>query len=346
MRRWACAALAAACGCQGALRTAAVCDPQPHENRQFLAPEYICQPPDVLAIDIEPAATAGKTLRAGDEVFVVAGGEEVKPLEDATLVGPDGTLTLPPFELRLVKSESKTLPPIPVAGLTTLAARSKILGAMKTAAIGTRAYVQVNSRASPALSGLYLVRPDGRIKVGRYGVYAAAGLSPEQIEKNIRERLKVEFGMADLRVSVDVQAYNSSVYYVIADGGGLGDQMQVLPKTGRDRVLDVIGEIGGLPQNAGKKNIWISRPVPGAGDRAIILPVNWTAITKRGQQSTNYELLPGDRLFIKADRASATDTALAKFLAPIERIFGTVSLGAVAVESASGRLNGGAAGGS
>ena len=58
------------------------------------------------------------------------------------------------------------------------------------------------------------------------------------------------------------------------------------------------------------------------------------------------ELLPGDRLFIKADRSLATDNALAKFLAPIERIFGAISLGAVAQQSASGRLNGGVGSGS
>ncbi len=333
-----------AAGCRGAQRLAGVCDPIPHENQGAAIPEYVCRPPDVLAIDIEPVAGGGKTLRPGDEVLLVIGSDDTRFAEDATVVAADGTLTLPILESRDNGTPVGGLPPVKVDGLTTLGARQKILAALKGKL--TKPLVQINTLAAPSLSGLYLVRPDGRIKLGRFGVFAATGLTPSQIEQNVKARARAETGVADIRVSVDVQAYNSSVYYVIADGGGLGDQMQILPKTGRDTVLDVVGEIGGLPQNAGKTTLWISRPIAGPGDRAVILPVDWAGITKRGAQSTNYEMLPGDRLYIKADRSLATDTALAKFLGPIERIFGTVSLGAVTQGSASGRLNGGAAGGS
>ena len=129
----------------------------------------------------------------------------------------------------------------------------------------------------------------------------------------------------DPEVNVDVLSYNSKVIYVITDGGGYGESVVRLPVTGNETVLDAISEIQGLSEVSSKK-IWVARPAPSELGYAQILDVHWQAITAEGVTATNYQLLPGDRIYIAADHMIATDNFLSKLLAPAERIGGLLLL--------------------
>src|SRR5947199_70862 len=83
--------------------------------------------------------------------------------------------------------------------------------------------------------------------------------------------------------------------YVITDGAGYGEQITPVPATGNETVLDGIARIGGLPQVASKRDIWVARRSPQGGPDQI-LPVCWEEITKQGITRTNYQILPGDRI--------------------------------------------------
>ncbi len=58
-----------------------------------------------------------------------------------------------------------------------------------------------------------------------------------------------------------------------------------------------------------------------------ILPIEWNDIAQGASTATNYQLMPGDRLFIAQDRLTNFNTVVNKLLNPFERIFGFVSLG-------------------
>ena len=58
------------------------------------------------------------------------------------------------------------------------------------------------------------------------------------------------------------------------------------------------------------------------------MPINWNAIVQCGDTSTNYQLLPGDRVYIFSDPFLRFDTFVAKLLNPWERMFGFTLLGA------------------
>jgi polysaccharide biosynthesis/export protein len=186
--------------------------------------------------------------------------------------------------------------------------------------------------------GQHLVRPDGTINLGIYGasIYVA-GLTLDQVRaavaNAIQSRLdpeKVKVKLED--VNVDVLAYNSKVYYVITDGGGYGEQVYRIPSTGNETVLDAIAHINGLPPVASKKHIWVARRSANGGKNNV-LPVDWCGITQRGDISTNYQLFPGDRLYVQADHLITTDSMLAKILSPIERVLGVTLLGSSTVNS-------------
>ena len=120
--------------------------------------------------------------------------------------------------------------------------------------------------------------------------------------------------------------YNSKVFYVITQGAGLGDQVFTLPSKGNETVLDAIGQIQGL-QSSSSTRMWIARPGANQCGGDQLLPIDWLAVTQRGDVQTNYQLLPGDRLYVSEDKLVAFDTALAKVFAPIERVLGVTLLG-------------------
>jgi polysaccharide biosynthesis/export protein len=140
-------------------------------------------------------------------------------------------------------------------------------------------------------------------------------------------------------VSVSVSGYNSKVYYVITDGAGFGQQVYRLPITGNETVLDAISLVGGLSSVSSKRRIWLARPTPAQTSCYEILPVNWEAITEAGSTDTNWQIFPGDRVYVKADPFITFDNQLSKILSPIERLFGATLLGTSTVQSFRG-ING------
>jgi polysaccharide export outer membrane protein len=152
------------------------------------------------------------------------------------------------------------------------------------------------------ISGAFLVRPDGTVGLGLWGVVPVAGLTLEQAAKAVREQVvkarPANVPAEGVKVVVDVIAYNSKVYYVITDSAG-GEQVVRLPCTGKETVLDAVAQLGGPSPGPGKRKIWVSRPAPKSGQPAQTLPVDWRGITEQGVTATNYQLFPGDRVYVK-----------------------------------------------
>ncbi len=190
------------------------------------------------------------------------------------------------------------------------------------------------------IRGQHLVRVDGTVGLGIYGPAAVSGKTiqeaREEIARVIHGKLDPE-GAVKLKdvldgLSVDVLAYNSSVYYIITDGAGLGEQVYRFPVTGNETVLDAIANINGLPVVAAPKKIWVARRNTGPGQDNI-LPVDWKGITQAGAMNTNWQIMPGDRLYVQADSMRRFNNNFSKFLEPIERLFGVTLLGANAVNT-------------
>lgn len=149
--------------------------------------------------------------------------------------------------------------------------------------------------------GTYLVRPDGAINLGRLGSVAVAGLTQEKAAAAIRQAVTDRLpdyprsGQMPL-ATVAVRAANSKRFYVVTESPA-GERVAQFPCTGCETVRDALAKSGALGTASGK-TITVSRPVaPGAFQ---VLPVDWKGITQDGLTATNYQLLPGDRLYVKA----------------------------------------------
>jgi polysaccharide export outer membrane protein len=188
--------------------------------------------------------------------------------------------------------------------------------------------------------GPHLVRPDGTVGLGIYGSVYVNGMTVDQVREAVSRAIftrvaadKVKFEDIYKNTSVDVIAYNSQVYYVITDGAGLGQQVVSVAVTGRETVLDAVSKIYGLSPVSSKHHIWIARRASDGVHYHQRLDVDWIGITERGETTTNYQIMPGDRVFVQSDRVRLFDNTLAKFLSPVERLFGVTLLSSQAINS-------------
>ncbi|OWK43440.1 Outer membrane protein assembly factor YaeT precursor [Fimbriiglobus ruber] len=147
------------------------------------------------------------------------------------------------------------------------------------------------SRGAQEIPGQHIVRPDGTISLGSFGNVKVTGMTPPKIKAAIEKQLGRSLDKPE--IEVEVSACNSKYYYVVTDISGNGGQIVRVPSSGGEAVTDVVSSLGGAKAVVAKR-MWVARQ---SGTERQILPVDWTAIT-RGQTGTNYQLLPGDRLFI------------------------------------------------
>jgi protein involved in polysaccharide export with SLBB domain len=290
----------------------------PRELDKVSLPPYIIEPPDILLISaLKVVPKPPYKLDIFDVVIIrVLGAFEAlgQPIAEAYSIQPDGTVDLGPAYGRAK-----------IVGMTTEEAQDAI--ELHLRQFVERPEVSVALAASAGaqqISGQHLVGPDGQVNLGSYGTVYVAGMTLDQAKVAIEQKLSERLERPE--VIVDMLAYNSKVYYIITQGAGFGDNVVRIPITGNEMVLDAISNVGGISRVSSKR-IWIARPAPNGVGCAQILPVDWDDVTMNGITATNYQLLPGDRLFIAEDPISRVDSVIAKFTQPFERLFGFVSLG-------------------
>ena len=76
-----------------------------------------------------------------------------------------------------------------------------------------------------------------------------------------------------------------------------------MPYTGNDTVLDAIHHGGGLLPSADRDAIRLVREYP-PGSEIQVLPIDYEQIAMGTDRSTNYRMLPGDRLVAPCIRPS------------------------------------------
>jgi len=109
--------------------------------------------------------------------------------------------------------------------------------------------------------------------------------------------------------------------------------MQRFPITGNETVLDAIAQLERV-SNMASKTIWVARPASADFGQDQVLPVDWDAIAHGGITDTNYQILPGDRIYIVDDSMVAANTFIDKLVGPLERLLYMGSLGASSARDA------------
>jgi protein involved in polysaccharide export with SLBB domain len=250
-----------------------------------------------------------------DILLIQASGALIEePIAAAFAVDPEGKVDLGPTYGR-----------VSVVDLTVDEARDAIRKHLGQWFLDPQVSVSLGqSVGAQRIDGEHLVGPDGRVNLGTYGSVYVSGMTLDQAREAIEEKLSEKLDNPE--VVVDIFAYNSKKYYIITQGAGNGDNVAESPITGNETVLDAIARLGGISP-VSTTNIWIARPAPNGTGGEQILPVNWDEISRGASTATNYQLMPGDRVYIAEDPMIRLDSIVAKYTRPFERLFGWVSLG-------------------
>ena len=302
--------------------------PLPSEKAKTFMPAYVIEPPDVLLIDgIRLIPKPPYRVEPLDVLLIsVPNALPDQPIGGPYTVTPEGTINLG-FGYGSFR----------VVGLTL----EQAAGAIKSGLRVNNPQVNValaQFRGVQMVRGEHIVSQDGTITLGTYGCVNVTGLTLSQAKCEIERHLSRT--LQDPIVSVSIAGYNSKVYYVITDGAGFGQQVYRFPITGNETVLDAISMINGLPPVANKRRMWLARPTPAQHGCYQVLPIAWEAITEAGATETNWQLFPGDRVYVKADPFITFDNQLSKILSPVERLFGAALLGSGTINSFRNNNNG------
>jgi len=348
---WTFAGLALACSMLGAVGCTtplkhdfdpfahSACSDVPRELQKAVIPDYRVEPPDVLLIEIaHNVRTPSEPIKTGEDLTIradlpaeTAGAAPNPNAATASLTGltdyhlingfyrvqPDGSVDLGPI-----------YGSVRIAGMSVDAGRAAIAQHLRTVSgiAEVKASISYSDTSGrQVIAGEHLVRPDGQISLGVYGNVRVAGMTLDQVKQAVSVQLSNYLNDPDVRV--DVLGYNSKVFYVVTDGGGNGERVDRIPFTGNETVLDAVASIQGL-SDISSKRVWVARPSPPGCAGSQVMMVDWRGITQDGVTTTNYQILPGDRVYIKADDLIALDNALVKITTPIERVLGAVLLGA------------------
>ncbi len=302
------------------------CDTTPRELAKVILPTYRIEPPDVLMIEaIHVVPRAPYHLRTLDTLTIdVQGTLPESPISGLYMIEPGGRVNL-----------GFSYGSLEVAGMTVEEVNTVIEEHLaKYLAAPVVSVTLGDMAAKQQITGEHLVAPDGTVTLGSYGSVSVVGMTLAEAKVAVEKHLSEHLDQPE--VSIDVYAYNSKVYYVITQGAGMGDAVYRFPVTGNETVLDAISNINGLDQVSSKR-IWIARPTRQPGN-VQVLPVSWEGITAQAAVGTNYQVLPGDRVFIAEDKLIALDTGLRKLIAPIERVMGFSLLGAETATRFSGSV--------
>ncbi|MDM4015917.1 polysaccharide biosynthesis/export family protein [Roseiconus lacunae] len=179
--------------------------------------------------------------------------------------------------------------------------------------------IEPNDFNSPIrLSSDQTVQQDGTIELGSYGRLKVAGLSAEEIQSQVqnvvtrtelaKRQRQIELashrgnasgmpnesaGQEDYGVTVRLVNNESALFYVMGEVNAPGSY----PLVGHETVLDAIIAAGGLTDRCNDHKIILTRPQADGQERAIY-PVCYQQILQLGDVTTNYQLMPGDRIYV------------------------------------------------
>ncbi len=293
----------------------------PSELAKVSLPRYRIAPPDILIIQaVRLFPKNPYYIQSADFLQIIVPGAPVdQPIAGTFQVDSGGRVNL-----------GAAYDSVVVAGLTLDEAQETIAKRLAQLLANNQVSVSLlQASGVQQVAGEHLIGPDGFINLGIYGSVYVSGMTVDEARATIENKL-ADY-MDQPKVSVDVLIYNSKFFYIITEGAGFGDNVVRIPVTGNETVLDAISQIGGLQQISSKR-IWISRPAPKDTACDQILPVDWQAITRGASTATNYQVLPGDRIFIAEDRLLAINSLVTKVINPVERIFGFTLLSSQTIQ--------------
>lgn len=158
-----------------------------------------------------------------------------------------------------------------------------------TYVIGAQDVLNVSVWKEPELSGPVTVRPDGKITLPMVNDVYVVGMTTEELQQLLAEKLKPFVNVP--QVTVSPREINSRKVYLIGQVAREGAVRINSSMT----VLQVIAEAGGLRDFAKRKKIYVMRAENG---KQVRYPFNYDEVIQGKNTKQNIELQPGDTIVV------------------------------------------------
>ena len=175
--------------------------------------------------------------------------------------------------------------------------------------VGCPDVLEVAVTGRKEFAGHYLVEPDGRINLGRYGRLRVE----ERTLGEIARQLGQAIGVSPASVRVRVAEYRSQQLVLL--GQVIGWQRSI-PYQGQETVLDLLQRVGGITPEAAPQEVFVVRAHLGGG-RPEVFHVKLDAIVLSKNDATNIRLLPSDHVYVGETRQARIEKCIPHWLRPM-----------------------------
>lgn len=156
----------------------------------------------------------------------------------------------------------------------------------KTYKLGPEDVITIKVWREPELSGMFVVRPDGRITLPLAGEIAVVDLTPEQVQAKVVELYSKFVNKPE--VSTSLARVGSKKYYMVGQIMRTGMFPLVVPTT----ILEAINGAGGFQEFANRKKVVILR-----GNQRI--KFNYDDVIKGKNMAQNILIENGDHIIVQ-----------------------------------------------
>jgi polysaccharide biosynthesis/export protein len=187
--------------------------------------------------------------------------------------------------------------------------------------LGPEDVIEISVYEQPDLSRSVTVRPDGKITCAYIGDVLVDGLTPMETAAKIKEELSVL--VRDPVVTVTLLAFRSKKVYILGEVRSPG----AYPLTSKMNVFDATATAGTMTVNSDPSKVRVVRPSTTGDPR--VFEVNLSKVIKKGDASENFDLEPGDIVFVPKNGLAQVSFDLEQILQPISTLATPFSLMAV-----------------
>jgi polysaccharide export outer membrane protein len=193
---------------------------------------------------------------------------------------------------------------------TTVLMPPPVRPSASTYVVGPPDQLLISILPDPVIERAAVVRPDGKISIDLIGDVDAAGLTTEEIARDIEQRVSRFKRDAVTTVSViSSQSVAITVFGEVRDPG-------TFPLTSATRVSEAIGMRGGTTIFGSKRKIRLVR-TNGQSTRVFIIDMN---AVQRGDLSSNMMMRGGDMLVVPPNILAKIGYGLQVMLFPFQQI--------------------------
>ncbi len=284
-------------------------------------PTYRIEPPDILQIDmLKMVPRTPYRIDVYDVLQIgVVGALADHPINDFYLVEAGGIVSLGPAYGN-----------VRVGGMTIDEAKAAITDKLQEILHDPKVSVQLTrTAATQPITRQYLVGPDGTINLRQYGTILMMGKTLTEAKASLEKLLAKDFESHRLRSTY--WATTAKCFISLPMGRVWATTSAGYPFPATRRFSTRWPERADGPSFPARRCGFATISVGfREGDDPAI---DYNAITQRGATKTNYQIMPGDRIFIAGDSAIALNNKVNKITSPVERILGLISLGAATIDS-------------